>query len=170
MVYITKTFRGKSPVIAPSAFIAEGAVIIGDAHIGDNSSVWFNAVLRADVNPIFIGENTNIQDGTVVHTSILNGHTEIGNNVTIGHLAMIHACKIMDYAFIGMQSIIMDKVIVEEYSIVAAGALVSPGKVVRSKELWAGVPAKFIRKISEEEIEMIKLSSINYVKISKEYA
>ncbi len=169
MKYNIREFRGHSPKIDPEAFIAEGVSLIGGVHIGAQTSIWFNSVLRGDVNPIYIGKGTNIQDSSVIHTSILNGPTHIGDNVTVGHLVMIHACEIQNYAFIGMQATIMDKVVVEEFGMIAAGALVPPGKIIRSRELWSGVPAKFMRNLSDADIEVIKLSSENYIKISREY-
>ncbi|NDA90905.1 MAG: gamma carbonic anhydrase family protein [Alphaproteobacteria bacterium] len=109
-------FKGISPKIDKSSFIAHGAIIAGDVTISENSGVWFNCVLRGDVNPITVGSCTNIQDGTIIHTSRFDGPTSIGNNVTIGHLALIHACTIKNNAFIGMQSTIMDKAMIEEYA------------------------------------------------------
>ena len=162
-------YNNLKPQIANSAFIAVGSRIIGDVKIADNCSIWYNTVLRGDVDYIKIGSNTNIQDGSVVHTSIYNGPTNIGANVTIGHMALIHSCTIEDYAFIGMHSTIMDKARVEPYSMVAAGALISPGKIVKTGELWAGVPGKFIRKLTTKEIEHIKISSKTYVEHAKEY-
>ena len=127
------------------------------------------SVLRGDVAEIVIGENTNIQDGSIIHTSRVNGGTYIGNNVTIGHKALIHAATINDNSFIGMNASIMDKAVVESSGIVAAGALVTSGKIVKTRELWAGVPAKFVRNISDEEVENIKNSAKNYVDLAKEY-
>lgn len=162
-------YNGINPKIHDTVLLAVGCRIIGDVKIGENSSIWYNSVLRGDVAPIEIGENVNIQDGTIIHTSRFNGGTTIGDNTTVGHSVVIHACTIHDYGFIGMGSIIMDKVIVESYGFVAAGALVSPGKVIKSNELWAGVPAKFIRKITTEEISLINDSYKHYVKLSKEH-
>lgn len=162
-------YRGILPQIDNSAFIADGARIIGDVRIGKNSSIWYNSVLRGDVDSIFIGKETNIQDNTVIHTSRFNGKTIIGDKVTIGHSAVIHACQVRDLGFIGMGAILMDNVVVESYGFIAAGALVTPGKIVGPKELWAGRPAKFIRKISEEEIILIEDSSEHYANLAKEY-
>ena len=155
--------------IHKDSFVAHGAVIAGDVTISEYSGIWFNCVLRGDVNPITIGSGTNIQDGTIVHTSRFDGATSIGNNITIGHLALIHACTIKDNAFIGMQSTIMDKVIIEEYAFIAAGSLVTPGKIVKSRELWAGSPAKFIRKITENEAIFMQDNIQNYIDLAKEY-
>lgn len=168
MIKILK-YKNLYPQIHPSVFLADGAVIAGDVIIGEDSGIWFNCVLRGDVNPITVGKRTNIQDGTVVHTSRFDGPTHIGNDITIGHLALIHACTIKDNAFIGMQSTIMDKAIIEEYAFVAAGSLVTPGKTVKSKEMWAGSPAKFLRYITEEEIDFMHDNVANYIQLAKEY-
>lgn len=157
------------PRIAPDVFLATGAVVAADVTIGAASSIWFNTVLRGDVAPITIGRNSNIQDGTVVHTSRFDGPTHIGDNITIGHMALIHASILEDNCFIGMHSTVMDKVIVEEWGFVGAGSLVTPGKVVRKYELWAGRPAKFIRKITNEEIELMKSNVQNYMQLAREY-
>ena len=118
---------------------------------------------------VTVGKNTNIQDGCVVHTSRFDGPTHIGSNITIGHMALIHACTIEDNAFIGMQSAIMDKAIIEEYGFVGAGSLVPPGKVIRKKELWVGSPAKFIRNVTDEELDFMRGNVENYLSLSSEY-
>lgn len=157
------------PNIDKSVFLGSGSKIIGDVSVGENSSIWYNCVLRGDVDSIIIGENTNIQDCSVLHSSRFNGKTIIGNNVTIGHTAVVHACKIMDNAFIGMHSTIMDNVVIEEYGFVAAGALISPNKIVKSRQLWAGVPAKYLRDITEDEFLLIKDSWEHYVKLANNH-
>ena len=162
-------FKGLNPKIDKNAFIADGSIIAGDVTVAEYSGIWFNCVLRGDVNPITVGSRTNIQDGTIIHTSRFEGPTSIGDNVTIGHLALIHACTIKNNAFIGMQSTIMDKAIIDEYAFIAAGSLVTPGKIVKSRELWAGSPAKFIRKITEEEIKFMQDNIENYIDLAKEY-
>lgn len=162
-------FRGLSPEIDDSAFIAGNCAIIGDVKIGKNSSIWFNSVIRGDVCPIRVGDNTNIQDGSVVHTSRFNGPTYIGDNITIGHRAMIHACTIKDYAFIGMSATVLDGAVVEEYAFVAAGAVVTPGKIVRSKELWAGVPARFVRNLTDNDLFQMQDNCESYVNLAREY-
>lgn len=164
------SYKNSTPKIAEGVYIADGCVIVGDVKISDGSSIWFNSVLRGDVAPIIIGRDTNIQDGSVIHTSRFNGPVSIGDNVTIGHMALIHACTIKDNAFIGMRATIMDYVIVEEYGFVAAGAVVTPNKIVKSKELWAGLPAKFIRYLTDQEIEQMIDTNINYVQLAKEMA
>jgi carbonic anhydrase/acetyltransferase-like protein (isoleucine patch superfamily) len=169
MSYKILTFKGLNPQIDDSAFIADNCVIIGDVKIGKNSSIWFNSVIRGDVCPIRIGSNTNIQDGSVVHTSRFNGPTYIGDNITIGHKAMIHACTVKDFAFIGMSATVLDGAVVEEYGFVAAGAVVTPGKIVKSKELWAGVPAKFIRTLTDNDLFQMQDNCESYVKLAREY-
>ena len=154
-------FRGVSPKIADDVFIAETAVIIGDVEIGSGSSIWYGCVLRGDVNKIRVGRNTNIQDGTILHcnhdpegdyrTTGGGEPTFVGDDVVVGHLALIHACTVGNRAFIGMRSVILDRAVVEDGAMVAAGALVSPGKVVKSGQLWGGMPARFMRELSEAD-------------------
>jgi len=164
-----KKYLNKSPQIADSAFIEDSAMIIGDVEIGANSSVWFNAVVRGDVHYIRIGEKTNIQDGAVLHVTLNKYPLNIGNNVTVGHGAILHGCVIKDYTLIGMGAKILDDARVEEFSMVAAGALVKQGYTVPSGTLVAGVPAKVIRALTEEEKEKIKISADNYVRYFKNY-
>ena len=168
---IMRHYEDKKPMISPESFIAGGVRIVGDVIIGKNSNIWFNAVLRGDVAPIIVGEGTNIQDNCVVHTSRFGdkGSCIIGNNITIGHSAVIHACAVQDNAFIGMSSTIMDGAIIESFAYVAAGSLIAPGKIVRSYELWAGLPAKFVRKITDDEINHIIDSPKFYVELAKKY-
>ena len=162
-------YKNQFPKIAKDAFIAENAVIIGDVEIDSKSSIWYNCVVRGDVNYIRIGKETNIQDGTIIHVGTNNGPTIIGDGVTIGHKALIHACTICDYSFIGMNSTIMDRAQIKSYSMVAAGALVTNSKIVEINELWAGVPAKFLRQLKKDEIEYINISKDRYVNLAKEY-
>ncbi len=169
MVHKIIKFKNLEPKIHESAYIASGAVIAADVTIAANANIWFNTVIRGDVSPVSIGENTNIQDGCVVHTSRFDGPTNIGSNITIGHMALIHACTIEDNAFIGMQAAIMDKAIVEEYGFVGAGSLLPPGKVVKRKELWVGSPAKFVRYITDEELDFMRGNIENYLELAQEY-
>lgn len=169
MDYKIIKFKNLKPKVHQSAYIAEGSVIAGDVSINANASIWFNTVIRGDVAPVKIGKNTNIQDCSVIHTSRFDGPTNIGDNITIGHMALIHACTIEDNAFIGMQATVMDKVIIEEYGFIGAGSLIPPGKIVRKKELWMGSPAKFIRNITEAELDFMRGNVENYVDLSKEY-
>ena len=162
-------YKTHFPQLHKSTYISEGTYIIGDVKIDADSSVWFASVIRGDVAPVTIGKGTNIQDGCVIHTSRFDGPTHIGDYVTIGHSAVVHACTLHDYAFIGMKALVMDKAIVEKFGFVAAGAVVSPGKIVKSRQLWAGVPAKYIRDLTDEEVEKIKDSAKNYVALAKDY-
>ena len=157
------------PKIASDAFIAPGSAVIGDVEIGAKCGVWFNCTIRGDVAEIRIGERTNIQDGSTIHVT-RNGHpTIIGAGVTVGHAALLHACKIEDNAFIGMGAVVMDDVIIESGAMIAAGAMVTPGKRVPKGQLWAGRPAKYFRDLTPEEIAFIPISAANYVKHVEEY-
>ena len=165
---IIKAVNGKFPQIPEDCFIAENASVLGDVQMGNECSIWFNAVIRGDVHFIRIGNKVNVQDGAVIHATFLTSPTIIGNNVSIGHNAIVHGCTIQDNVLIGMGSIVMDDCIVESNSIIAAGAVVTKNTRVESGSVYAGIPAKKIKKISKEliqnEIEMI---TDNYVKISK---
>ncbi|NRB11429.1 MAG: gamma carbonic anhydrase family protein [Rickettsiaceae bacterium] len=169
MTYKLVPYKELNPTIGKGVYLADNVIIAGDVKIAENASIWFNSVVRGDVAPVTIGQNTNIQDGTIIHTSRFDGPTNIGSNITIGHLALIHACTIEDNAFIGMSSTIMDKAIIEEYGFVAAGSLVTPGKIIKKKELWAGRPAKFIRNITDEELEFMKDNVRNYLELANNY-
>ena len=160
---------GVSPTIHPEAFIAPGAVVVGDVHIGKHTGIWFGCAMRGDVNIIRIGERTNIQDGTVIHVTRKTGPTHIGSNVTVGHSALLHACTIEDDAFIGMRATVMDGAVVEKGGWLAAGALLTPNKRVPAGEVWAGNPAKFFRKLTDEEKAFIGISAENYVQHALEY-
>lgn len=163
-------YKNTLPQIDPTCFVAENAVITGDTHIGANSSVWFGVVMRGDVNYIRIGANTNIQDGAVVHVSrAAGGETIIGNNITIGHQALIHACTIEDDCLIGMQACVMDGAVVKRGSMIGAGSLVPPNKVIPEGELWVGVPAKFVRKLTPEDQHHMVENWQEYLKVSAEY-
>ena len=150
---LIKSLNNLHPIIAADVFLADNATIIGDVSIAKGSSVWFNSTIRGDVNSIVIGNNVNIQDGVVVHCTYQKTNTIISNNVSIGHNAIIHGCKIEDNVLIGMGAIIMDDVIIEENSIIAAGAILTKGTYVKSGSLFAGVPAKFKRSLSKQEID-----------------
>ncbi len=166
---ISRPFKDVSPKLHSTVFVAENAVIIGDVQIGEECSIWYNCVLRGDVNNITIGARSNIQDGTVIHVSSTTQGTYIGDDVTVGHMALLHACTIGNRAFIGMKACVMDDAIVEDDAMVAAGALVTPGKRVPSGELWGGAPARFMRKLTPEELEFLKFSALRYVKLSRTY-
>jgi carbonic anhydrase/acetyltransferase-like protein (isoleucine patch superfamily) len=158
--------NGKSPVCGEDCFIAENATIVGDVVMGDNCSVWFNAVVRGDVNYIKIGNNTNVQDGAVIHCTYQGAATDIGNYVSIGHNALVHGCKLNDHVLVGMGAIVMDHAIVEEFVIIAAGAIVLEKSVCESGYLYAGIPAKKIKPLSDEQKEMLKRLPNNYIMYS----
>jgi carbonic anhydrase/acetyltransferase-like protein (isoleucine patch superfamily) len=162
-------YRGISPKIHETAFIAPSASIIGDVEIGEGTNIWYNCVLRGDVYNIKIGKNTNIQDGTVVHTTSDFQGTYIGDGVTVGHSAILHACTVEDFGFVGMQACVMDGAVVESMAMLAAGALLTPGKRVPKGQLWAGRPAKFMREMTEEENRYILWSAEHYRKLGQEH-
>ncbi|MEO6693769.1 MAG: gamma carbonic anhydrase family protein [Ignavibacteria bacterium] len=157
------------PKIDKSVFIADGAKIIGDVDIEEDSSVWFNAVIRGDVNFIKIGQRTNIQDGSILHVTNNKFSLVIGSDVTIGHNAVVHGCSVQNNVLIGMGSVILDNAVVSSNSIIAAGSLVKEGFIVPHGVLVAGVPAKVKREITEDEIKNISDSAIAYVKYAAEY-
>ncbi|MGL5712688.1 MAG: gamma carbonic anhydrase family protein [Paraclostridium sp.] len=163
-----KGYEGKEPQFDSSVFIAESADIIGDVKIGSNANIWYNVVIRGDENSITIGENTNIQDGSVVHIEY-NCGTYIGNNVTVGHKALIHGCKIGDNTLIGMGSIVLGGAEIGEYTLLGAGSLVPPGKKIPSGVLAMGSPAKVIRELTEEEKQSLVESALKYVKTAKNH-
>lgn len=152
-----------SPRIDKSVFIAENATIVGDVVIGEQCSVWFNAVIRGDVNYIRIGNYTNIQDGVVIHCTYKKNGTDIGNFVNIGHNAIVHGCVVQDYTLIGMGAIVMDRAIIESNVIIAAGAVVLEYTICESGYLYAGVPAKKIKPLTDEQLAMLKQLPHNYV-------
>lgn len=166
---LIKSFGDISPTIAEDAFIAETAVVIGDVHIGAGASVWYGVTIRGDVNYIRVGAGTNIQDGTVVHVTRKTHPTIIGQNVTIGHMALLHGCTIQDEAFIGMGATVMDGVVVESQAMVAAGSLVTPGKVVKSGQLWGGSPARYMRDLTPEELAFFDQSAQNYISLGQTF-
>lgn len=164
-----RNYKSFSPKISSRAFVADTAVIIGDVEIGEDSSVWYGCTIRGDVNNVKIGKRTNVQDGSVIHVSSTSQGTYIGDNVTVGHMALLHACTVQDKAFIGMKSCVMDDVLIQEGAMIAAGALVTPGKTVPSGQLWAGVPARYVRDLTDKEAEFLDVSAERYVTLSREY-
>ncbi len=155
--------------INDTTFVAHSADIIGNVTIGQNSSVWHGCVLRGDVSYISVGKNSNIQDGTIIHVDRHNIPTIIGDFVTIGHKCLLHACTVRNNSFVGMGTIVMDKSVIEEESMVAAGSLVTKGTIIKTGEIWAGSPAKFFREITQDELNYIRISAENYVKLAQEY-
>jgi carbonic anhydrase/acetyltransferase-like protein (isoleucine patch superfamily) len=158
--------KDKHPSWGSDCFIAENATIVGDVIMGNNCSVWFNAVIRGDVNYIKIGNNTNIQDGAVIHATYLTAPTNIGNNVSIGHNALVHGCTLKDNTLVGMGAIVMDHAIVEEFVIIGAGSVVLEKTVCESGYLYAGTPAKKIKPLTVEQKEMLTRLPKNYIMYS----
>lgn len=164
---IIKPVNGKSPQIPEDCYVAENATIVGDVSFGASCSVWFNAVIRGDVHYIKLGDKVNIQDGAIIHATYQKSPTTIGNNVSIGHNAIVHGCTIHDNVLIGMGSIVMDDCVVESNSIIAAGAVVTANTRVESGSIYAGIPAKKVKDISEALISgEINRIADNYVKYS----
>lgn len=159
----------KQPVIAEDVFIANGAIVIGDVHIGKGSSVWFGSVVRGDVHYIRIGENVNIQDLSMLHVTEDKFPLIIGNNVSLGHRVTLHGCTLNDYSFVGIGATALDGSVIEEFGILAAGSLLPPGKVVPAGMVAMGVPAKPVREITPEEKEMILRVSSKYAVRKDEY-
>lgn len=154
--------KGVHPTIGNECFIAENATIVGDTVIGNNCSIWFNAVVRGDVNSIRIGNETNIQDGAVIHATYEKASTTIGNRVSVGHNALVHGCIIDDHVLVGMGAIIMDNAHVESFCIIAAGSVVLEKTVCESGYLYAGTPAKKIKPLTEDQISLLKKLPDNY--------
>lgn len=169
-----RSFKGFKPDVAESCYIDETALVIGDVKLGNNSSVWPMTVIRADVNTIKIGDNTNIQDGSVLHVShkgefnLDGGALLLGDNITVGHKVILHACTVADSCLIGMGSVVMDNVVIEPHVMLGAGALVSAGKTLESGYLWLGNPVRRVRKLSEKEIKFLDYSALHYVELKNE--
>lgn len=173
---VTRPYLDKHPQLGERCYIDPAASVIGDVVLGDDASVWPYTVIRGDVNYVRIGDRTNIQDGTVVHVSHDGPHaklggfaTVIGSDVTIGHKAIVHACRIEDAVLVGMGAIVLDGAVVEKHGFVGAGALVAPGKTVGTGELWLGNPAKKVRMLSDAEIEALYYSAQHYVRLKDDY-
>jgi acetyltransferase-like isoleucine patch superfamily enzyme len=164
--------EGKLPVFGKDCFLAPNATVVGDVIAGDQCSIWFNAVVRGDVNSIRMGNKVNVQDGAVIHATYQKTKAIIGNNVSIGHNAIVHGCTIHDHVLIGMGAIVMDNAVVHSHSIIAAGAVVLEGTVVEAGSIYAGVPAKKVKAISQElihgEIDRIANNYIRYAGWFKE--
>jgi carbonic anhydrase/acetyltransferase-like protein (isoleucine patch superfamily) len=158
--------KGKNPSWGNDCFIAENATIVGDVIMGDNCSVWFNAVIRGDVNYIKIGNNSNIQDGAVIHCTYNGAATNIGNYVSIGHNALVHGCTLQDHSLVGMGAIVMDNAVVEEYVIIGAGSVVLENTRCESGFLYAGTPAKKIKPLTDEQRALLDKLPDNYVMYS----
>ncbi len=171
-----RPYRGALPRLGERVYIDPMASVIGDVELGDDVSVWPFTVIRGDVNFVRIGARTNVQDGTVIHVSHDGPHaklggfaTVIGEDVTIGHKAIVHACRIGDASLIGMGAIVLDGAVVEKHGFLGAGAVLTPGKVVGEGEMWLGSPARFARRLSDAEIEALHYSAGHYVRLKDEY-
>jgi carbonic anhydrase/acetyltransferase-like protein (isoleucine patch superfamily) len=164
------SFRGMQPRVEPSAFVAPGAVLIGDVAIAEQASVWYGCVLRGDVCPITVGARSNLQDGTVVHGSPGEPPTMIGTDVLVGHAALVHGCRLEDGCSVGMRATVLNGAVVESEAQVAAAALVLAGTRVPSGELWGGVPARCLRKLSTSELADLRAQARHYVAIAAEHA
>jgi carbonic anhydrase/acetyltransferase-like protein (isoleucine patch superfamily) len=162
-------FEGKTPSIAADAFIAPTAAVIGDVTIGALSGVWFHCVLRGDTNFIRVGARTNIQDGTIIHVNRGSFPTIIGDDVTVGHACIIHACTLEDWAFVGMGATVLDGAVIQRGGMLAAGGLLTPGKVIKSGELWSGSPAKFWRMLGEGDRGMVENTAPHYAELGGRY-
>jgi len=163
---LIKSIRGKTPEYGNNCFLADNATIVGDVVMGDDCSIWFNAVVRGDVHYIKMGNKVNVQDGAVIHCTYEKAPTNIGNNVSIGHNALVHGCTIHDDVLIGMGSIVMDNAVVESNSIIAAGAVVLENTIVESGSIYAGIPAKKVKEVSPElfkgEVQRIANNYVMY--------
>jgi gamma-carbonic anhydrase len=162
-------FEGVKPQLGEDVMLMHGSVVIGDVELGDGVSVWFNAVIRGDVNWIKIGNDTNVQDGAVLHVTHQTAPLRIGNGVTIGHMAMLHGCTIEDYCLIGMQATILDGVIVGKESLIAAGSTVLSGTIIPPRSMVAGSPAKVKRQLSDSEVAALYQSAANYGNYCKRF-
>jgi carbonic anhydrase/acetyltransferase-like protein (isoleucine patch superfamily) len=160
-------FGDRLPVVPDDVFLAPGVHVIGDVEIGSRANIWFGCTLRGDVNIIRVGAGTNVQDGTVVHVTRKTHGTFIGANCTIGHGAVIHGCTLEDGCYIGMRATVMD--VVESGAMVAAGALVTPGKRVPSGELWSGSPARLMRRLTPEQLDYIRDAATHYAALGAQY-
>lgn len=161
-------YEGIKPKIHDTCFVADSAEIIGQVSIEEYTSVWYNCVLRGDENSIIIGNNTNIQDGTVIHIS-KEYKTQIGDYVTVGHKAIVHACKIGNNVLVGMGTIILDGVEIEDNVLIGAGSIITPGKIIPSGSLVLGSPARVVRNLTNEEISQLKQSALDYVSFAEKH-
>jgi carbonic anhydrase/acetyltransferase-like protein (isoleucine patch superfamily) len=164
-----KTINGMAPVVEPGAFIAENASLIGDVRVARDASVWYQVVLRGDVGPIRIGARSNIQDLTMAHATHHYSETIIGEDVTVGHRVILHGCVVEDGSLIGMGAIIMDRAVVEPSVVVGAGAVVLENAVLESGHLYAGIPAKKVKPLSEEQVRSLKENAAHYVQYKSWY-
>jgi len=159
-------FEGRLPVVHASAFIAPTAALIGDVEVGEGANIWYHCVLRGDTNFIRVGAGSNIQDGTIVHVNAGTQATRIGAHVTVGHAAIIHACTLMDRAFVGMGATVLDEAVIEEGGVLAAGSVLPPGKRIGALELWMGNPARLLRVLTPEQRAGFDRTAPHYVELA----
>lgn len=161
---VIREIKGIKPVFGDNCWCAETAVIVGEVEMGDNCTVWYNAIVRGDVNSIKIGHNTNIQDGAVIHCTYKKAATVIGSNVSIGHNAIVHGCTVEDNVLIGMGAIVMDHAVVKSGSIIGAGAIVLQNQIIEPNSVYVGNPARKVKEIGEEGVGLIERTANNYIK------
>ncbi len=166
---IIKSLRGHTPQFGKDCFLADNATVVGEVKMGDYCTIWFNAVVRGDVHSITMGNNTNVQDGAIIHCTYLKAKTVIGSNVSIAHNAIVHGCTIEDNVLIGMGSIVMDDAVIGSGSVIAAGAVILPGTIVEPGSIYAGIPAKRIKSTGPEMTEVITRTALNYPMYAKWY-
>jgi len=164
---LIRSVRGITPQFGNNCYLAENSTVVGEVVMGDNCSVWFNAVIRGDVNSIHIGNNTNIQDGAVIHCTYQRSKTVIGNNVSIAHNAIVHGCTVEDNVLVGMGAIVMDNAVIKSGCIIAAGAVVLQGTICEANGIYAGAPAKRVKEVSPEQAEVFARTANNYVMYSE---
>ena len=162
-------FEGKTPAVDPTAWVAPTAALIGDVTIGPGTNIWYHCVLRGDTNYIRIGARTNIQDGTIIHVNAAHQPTNIGDDVTVGHAAIIHACTLKDRAFVGMGATVLDDAVIEEGGVLAAGSVLPPGKRIGPLELWMGNPAKLARTLTPEARAGFDRTAPHYVELANRH-
>lgn len=162
-------YKDIMPTIGDDVWIADNASVIGDTVIGTQSNVWFGCTIRGDVHEIRIGKRTNIQDNSVIHTTRGVSGTYIGDEVTVGHGVILHACTLHDQVLVGMGAVVLDQAVMEERSMLAAGSVLTPKKRVPSGQLWGGSPARYMRDLTPEELNFLSVSADNYVKLAAEY-
>ncbi|GGZ27002.1 gamma carbonic anhydrase family protein [Echinicola pacifica] len=166
---LIKKVQGKSPKWGDKCWLAENATVVGDVIMGEECTVWFNAVVRGDVHEIRIGNRTNIQDGAIIHCSYQKAATYIGDNVSIAHNAIVHGCTIQDNVLVGMGAVVMDHALVHSGAVIAAGAIVLAGTVVEANSIYAGIPAKKVKDTGPEMLEVIRRTAENYPKYASWY-
>jgi carbonic anhydrase/acetyltransferase-like protein (isoleucine patch superfamily) len=163
------TLDGITPKIAPDAFIAPTAAVIGDVEIGSETGIWFHCLVRGDLNIIRIGARTNIQDGAIIHVDSGGLATHVGDDVTVGHNAVIHACTLKNRAFVGISATVLDGAVIEEGGMLGAGGLLTPGKVIGCNELWVGAPARLLRVMSDEERKKFDRNAVVYRDLARRF-